>query len=155
MLLQDPTPGTWIIAIIGAVAFFVMMLVAKRLFYPRKKQKITQQTKEYLTEKFDDLLALRAILVTKRDSGVLLFSYVIECEDNVVVKSPDFLSGVVHAIQCLGKEIGFKDQFSRLVYGNYQIIASPGQYCTVILVSRTDPSSEIARGDNLYGHLGL
>jgi hypothetical protein len=143
MMLQDPTQGIWIAAILAAVAFFIILLITRLWLYPRKKKIVKRQTKDYLTEKFDDLMALRAILVARKDSGILLYSYVVECDDNVTMKSPDFLSGVVHAIQNIGTEMGFKEQFSRLVYGDYHIIASPGQYSTVILVSRTEPSSVI------------
>jgi len=135
--------GIWIVGILGAIVFFAIMVIARFWIYPRKKRIVKKQTTEYLTEKFDDLMALRAILIARKDSGVLLYSYIVENEDNVAVKSPDFLTGVVHAIQNIGKEMGFKEQFSRLVYGDYHIIASPGQYCTVILVSRTEPSSVI------------
>ncbi len=143
MVYQDFSPGIWIAAILAAAVFFLILLITRFWVYPRKKKIVKRQTREYLTEKFDDLMALRAILVARKDSGVLLYSYVVENEDNVAVNSPDFLSGVVHAIQNIGKEMGFKEQFSRLVYGNYHIIAIPGLYSTVILVSRTEPSSVI------------
>ncbi len=143
MMFQDPSLGIWIAACLAAVVFFVLIVIIRFWLYPRKTKIVKRQTKEYLTEKFNDLMALRAILVARRDSGVLLYSYVVENEDNVVMKSPDFLMGVVHAIQNLGKEMGFKEQFSRLVYGDYHILASIGQYCSIILVSRTEPSSVI------------
>nr|MDO8088191.1 hypothetical protein [Candidatus Sigynarchaeum springense] len=143
MMFQDSSPGILIAAILAAVVFFMIILITRLWVYPRKKKIVKKRTREYLTEKFDDLMALRAILVARKDSGILLYSYVVENEDDVAVKSPDFLSGVVHAIQNIGKEMGFKEQFSRLVYGNYHIIAIPGLYCTVILVSRTEPSSVI------------
>jgi hypothetical protein len=143
MMFQDSSLGVWIAAILAAALFFALILITRFWLYPRKTRIVKRQTKEYLTEKFNDLMALRAILVARKDSGILLYSYIVENEDNVAVKSPDFLTGVVHAIQNLGKEMGFKEQFSRLVYGEYHIIAIPGQYTTVILVSRTEPSSVI------------
>ncbi len=143
MIFEDIPIGIVIAAILAAAIFFMILLITRFWIYPRKKKIVKKRTREYLTEKFDDLLALRAILVTRKDSGILLYSYIVENEDNVAVRSPDFLSGVVHAIQNIGKEMGFKEQFSRLVYGNYHIIAIHGLYCTVILVSRTEPSSVI------------
>jgi len=134
-----------IIGIVAAAAFIIAVIIIKFMYYPKKeKNKLSSKSKvtmEYLTQKFDDLLALRAILVIKKDSGILMYSYIVECDDDVKLKSPDFISGVVHAIQNIGKELGFKDQFSRLVYGNYQIISNSGQYCSVVLISRTEPSS--------------
>ncbi|MEX2683752.1 MAG: hypothetical protein Q6373_019410 [Candidatus Sigynarchaeota archaeon] len=143
MMFQDASLGVLIAAILAATLFFLILLITRFWVYPRKKTIVKRRTREYLTEKFEDLLALRAILVARKDSGILLYSYIVENEDDVAVKSPDFLSGVVHAIQNIGKEMGFNEQFSRLVYGNYHIIAIPGQYCNVILVSRTEPSSVI------------
>ncbi|NMC05180.1 MAG: hypothetical protein GYA24_08215 [Candidatus Lokiarchaeota archaeon] len=141
MLQEDPVRDMWIVAIVAAVTFFFIIVIEKLWITPGRKKRVKRQTKDYLTGKFDDLMALRAILVARKDSGVLLHSYVVECDDNVAVKSPDFLSGVVYAIQNLGKEMGFQEQFSRLAYGDYHIVASQGQRCTVILVSRTEPSS--------------
>jgi hypothetical protein len=143
MMFQDFSQGIWIAAILAAVAFFTILLITRFWLYPRRKKIVKRQTKDYLTEKFDDLMAVRAILVARKDSGVLLYSYVVECDDNVAIKSPDFLSGVVYAIQNIGKEMGFQEQFSRLAYGDYHIVASQGQYITIILVSRTEPSSVI------------
>lgn len=132
----------FIVAIVAAAAFIILLTIVKFLFYPKKEIKTSnKQTKEYLNQKFEDLLSLRAILVIKKESGVLLYSFVVECDDDLKLKSPDFFSGVIHAIQNIGKEMGFKDQFSRLVYGNYQIISNAGQYCQVVLVSRTEPST--------------
>lgn len=142
-MCQDPLVGLLIAAIAAAAVFFMILLITRFWMYPRKSKIVKRRTMEYLTEKFDDLMALRAILVARKDNGILLYSYVVENEDDAAVKSPDFLSGVVHAIQNIGKEMGFKEQFSRLVYGSYHIIAIPGLYCSVILVSRTEPSSVI------------
>ncbi|HME54803.1 MAG TPA: hypothetical protein VKM55_21540 [Candidatus Lokiarchaeia archaeon] len=127
--------------IVPAAIFLIIIILVKFLFYPKTNKNTKSQTKEYLNQKFDDLLALRAILVIKKESGVLLYSYVVECDDDLKLKSPDFFSGVIHAIQNIGKEMGFKDQFSRLVYGNYQIISNAGQSCQAVLVSRTEPST--------------
>ena len=139
-----------IVALIAAAIFIILILIVKFFFYPKKATqapKPSKQTKEYFNQKFEDLLALRAILVIKKESGVLLYSYSVECDDDLKLKSPDFFSGVIHAIQNIGKEMGFKDQFSRLVYGDYQIISNAGQFCQVVLISRTEPSTVIE--DNL------
>jgi hypothetical protein len=142
-----------IVALVAAAGFIILIVIVKFFIYPKKATqtpkapKVSKQTKEYFNQKFEDLLALRAILVIKKDSGVLLYSYAVECDDDLKLKSPDFFSGVIHAIQNIGKEMGFKDQFSRLVYGDYQIISNAGQTCQVVLISRTEPSTVIE--DNL------
>nr|MDO8116316.1 hypothetical protein [Candidatus Sigynarchaeota archaeon] len=135
-----------IIALLAAAGFVIITVIVRFFYYPRKNRirHSSRVTNEYLATKFDDLLAIRAILAIHKNSGSLLYSYIIESDDDFHIKSPEFVSGVLHALRAIGKEIGFKDQhFNRIVYGNYHVASDEGEYCQVVVVSRSEPSSII------------
>ncbi len=122
------------------------MIIVRFFYYPKKETSrySSRVTSEYLATKFDDLLAIRAILAIHKNSGSLLYSYTIESDDNFRIKSPEFVSGVLHALRAIGKEIGFQDQhFNKIVYGDYHIASDEGEFCQVVVVSRSEPSSVI------------
>ena len=134
-----------ILSAVAAGLFIIVIILVKFLLYPRKNKKkiMKKMTKEYISRKFDDLVALRVILVINKDSGILIYSYIVEGDDDIRIKSPEFISGALHAIRNIGQEMGFSvsQEFNRLVYGDYNILSNSGKYCQVILISRAPPSS--------------
>lgn len=131
------------LALAGFVGLLVVIIIVRYMFYPRKERASYKKsiTADFISRKFDEVLALRAILAIKKESGILLHAYIVEGDDTFSVKSPDFITGVVHAMRNIGQEIGFSQHFSRLVYGDYHILSNEGQHVQAVLVSRIEPTS--------------
>ncbi|MHA1794376.1 MAG: hypothetical protein ACTSVI_17200 [Promethearchaeota archaeon] len=141
LMIKDVIP-----LFIFSFGVILVIFLIKFFLYPLKNKRRTRNkiTREYIAQKFDDLMGLRAILIMDRDSGILLYSYIMETDDNFKINNPEFISGVLHAMQSLGKEMGFRDQeFYRLQYGDYFITSKLGHHCQAVIVSRNEPSSII------------
>ncbi|MHA1369406.1 MAG: hypothetical protein ACTSWN_16140 [Promethearchaeota archaeon] len=145
------TQDTILILIIFAC--FILGIFIVRYLVLRSKGNLGNKktiTKEYIEKKFFDMISLRAILVIKKDSGILLYSYIVESDDDSFkLKNPEFISAVLNAMRSLGRDMGFKGQeFCRLQFGDYYIVSNYGHHCQAVLVSRSEPSSIME--DNLF-----
>lgn len=141
-----------LVLILLALVLLIAVIIAiiKYVYFPRKhgEKGSRKETMDYIARKFDDLMGLRAIIIISKESGILLYSYIIESGDQVILKNPEFISGVLHALRSLGTEMGFSGhEFNRIQYGDYSILSNTSHHAQAVIISRTAPSSILE--DNL------
>ena len=126
-----------IFGVITAVLLVVLWLVFRRR---KSAKKQNEALSHYMIQKYADMKALIGVLVIHKGSGVMIHKKIFDQQERFESTS-DLLSGLIQAVALIGRQFGQMNEFSRLEYGDFKIIANQGAVSRCVCVLKREPSS--------------